>query len=50
MELVEKYKVAAIPLSPFYHDGFDPKLLRFCFAKTNDTIDKAANQLRITND
>jgi len=52
MELVEKYKVAAIPLSPFYHDGYDPKLLRFCFAKTNDTIDKAANQLRlrITND
>ncbi len=44
-ELVEKYKVAAIPLSPFYHDGFDPKILRFCFAKTEETIDGAANQL-----
>lgn len=50
MKLVEEFKVASIPLSPFYHDGYDPKLLRFCFAKTTDTIDKAANQLRITND
>ncbi|HRG67775.1 MAG: aminotransferase class I/II-fold pyridoxal phosphate-dependent enzyme [Saprospiraceae bacterium] len=49
MELVEKFKVAAIPLSPFYHDGYDPKLLRFCFAKTTDTIDNAATQLKIKN-
>lgn len=49
MELVEKYKVAAIPLSPFYHDGYDPKLLRFCFAKNSETIDAAARQLEITS-
>lgn len=49
MELVDKFKVATIPLSPFYHDGYDPKLLRFCFAKTNDTIEKAAYQLKIKN-
>lgn len=45
MELVEKNKVALIPISAFYHDGYDPKLLRFCFAKTEDTISEAARRL-----
>lgn len=45
MELVEKNKVAVIPISPFYHDGFDPKILRFCFAKTEETIREAARRL-----
>ncbi|MDZ4126134.1 MAG: methionine aminotransferase, partial [Hydrogenophaga sp.] len=29
--------VAAIPLSPFYGNGFDQKVVRFCFAKQDDT-------------
>lgn len=43
--LVEEKKVALIPLSPFYHDGFDPRLLRFCFAKTEEVITSAARAL-----
>lgn len=45
MELVEKNKVALIPISAFYHDGYDPKMLRFCFAKTEETISEAARRL-----
>jgi methionine aminotransferase len=45
MQLVEKNKVAVIPISAFYHDGFDPKILRFCFAKTEETILEAAKRL-----
>lgn len=45
MELVEKNRVAVIPISAFYHDGYDPQILRFCFAKTEDTISEAARRL-----
>jgi methionine transaminase len=45
MEIVEHHKVALIPVSAFYHDGYDPKLLRFCFAKTEDVISNAALNL-----
>ncbi len=44
-ELVERFKVATIPLSPFYHDRHDPGMLRFCFAKDEKTIHQAAEQL-----
>lgn len=37
--------VAAIPLSPFYHNKKDDKVLRFCFAKKNETLRKAAAKL-----
>lgn len=40
-ELTRKYKVAAIPVSVFYRDKTDNKLLRFCFAKNESTLDKA---------
>ncbi|MEI6311362.1 MAG: methionine aminotransferase [Bacteroidota bacterium] len=33
-------KIASIPLSSFYSKGTDHKVLRFCFAKTNDLLDK----------
>jgi methionine transaminase len=32
-------------LSVFYNDHFDNKLLRFCFAKKNETLEKAAEIL-----
>ncbi len=38
-------KVAAIPLSPFYRNGSDDKTLRFCFAKKDSTLQKAAKIL-----
>lgn len=34
--------LASIPISVFNSDGQDNKQLRFCFAKTKDTLDKAA--------
>jgi len=44
-ELTIKFKVASIPLSPFYSTPTDHKVLRFCFAKTDETIIKAAEIL-----
>jgi methionine aminotransferase len=38
--------VAAIPVSAFYHDQRDYKRLRFCFAKENSTLEKAAERLQ----
>lgn len=43
--LSQEYKIASIPISVFYSDGYDPKMLRFCFAKSDDTLDKAAKIL-----
>ena len=43
--LVVEYGVAAIPISPFYDDGKDLKLIRFCFAKDNKTLEEAAKRL-----
>jgi len=37
--------VAAIPPSVFYHQSDDHKVLRFCFAKTPETLEKAAERL-----
>lgn len=44
-ELTEKHKVAAIPLSAFYHRNENHKIIRFCFAKSDETLTKAANIL-----
>ncbi|HEX5626312.1 MAG TPA: methionine aminotransferase [Saprospiraceae bacterium] len=45
MKLAAENRVAVIPISAFYHDGFDPGMVRFCFAKTEDTIREAARRL-----
>jgi methionine aminotransferase len=37
--------VAAIPLSAFYTDGFDQRVIRFCFAKHDETLNKALGRL-----
>ncbi len=44
-ELIAAHGIAAIPVSVFYADGTDHKVLRFCFAKDNDTLDKAGEIL-----
>jgi methionine aminotransferase len=44
-QLISKHKLAAIPVSAFYHDAVDNKVLRFCFAKNNQTLEKAAEIL-----
>ena len=38
--------VAVVPVSAFYHDGFDEGLVRFCFAKESATLQAAATRLR----
>ena len=38
--------VATIPLSPFYKNGSDEKIIRFCFAKKEDTLIEAADRLK----
>lgn len=38
--------VATIPLSPFHKNGSDGKIIRFCFAKREDTLVEAAERLR----
>jgi methionine aminotransferase len=45
-ELTKKFKVAAIPVSVFYQDKTDNHLLRFCFAKKEETLAKACEILR----
>jgi methionine aminotransferase len=38
--------VATIPMSSFYKDGTDNKVLRFCFGKKEETLAIAAERLR----
>ena len=38
-------KVAAIPLSPFYAQGTPGRIVRFCFAKSDETLGLALNRL-----
>ena len=45
IELTKKHKIASIPVSVFYHKNIDEKLLRFCFAKKEETLERAAEIL-----
>jgi methionine aminotransferase len=45
-ELARDWGVAVVPVSAFYHDGYDPGLVRFCFAKEPTTLVQATAQLR----
>ena len=38
--------VAAIPLSTFYGQGFDQRIVRFCFAKKDETLNAALEKLK----
>ena len=40
-----EHKVASIPISAFNQDGLDQKQIRFCFAKTDETLLSAAEIL-----
>ena len=44
-QLTIKQGLASIPLSVFNLGNKDDKVLRFCFAKTNETLEKAAHIL-----
>jgi len=44
--MTKEMKLAPIPVSAFYKDRSDHKLLRFCFAKNEDTLRKAGEILK----
>lgn len=43
--LTSEIGVAAIPMSAFYGNGFDQRVVRFCFAKKNETLHAALERL-----
>ncbi len=44
--MTKEKKLAPIPVSAFYQDQADHKLLRFCFAKSEETLERAGAILR----
>jgi methionine transaminase len=44
--LTKEHKVASIPVSAFYKDGTNQHILRFCFAKKEETLEAAGRILR----
>jgi methionine aminotransferase len=45
VKVTKEFGVASIPISVFYSDKKDYKLLRFCFAKNDETLKTAAERL-----
>ena len=46
LQLLQEQGVASIPLSPFLYASAPDPVLRFCFAKRDDTLEQAAARLR----
>jgi methionine transaminase len=46
LRLIKEHGVAAIPITPFMTDADPGPVLRFCFAKRDDTLERAAERLR----
>jgi methionine aminotransferase len=45
IRLTKEYGVATIPVSVFYRSETDNKVVRFCFAKKNETLEAAVEKL-----
>jgi len=45
IRLVEEFGVASVPVSAFYIRNTDHQVLRFCFAKKQETLEKAVERL-----
>lgn len=45
VRLTKEHGVASIPLSVFYHSSEKSSLIRFCFAKNDETLEKGAERL-----
>ncbi|HEY4288854.1 MAG TPA: methionine aminotransferase [Puia sp.] len=45
IRITKEYGVATIPVSVFYTAGKDDRVVRFCFAKKEETLEKAAERL-----
>ena len=46
MRLIKEFGVATIPVSAFYQKGTDHRIIRFCFAKKDETLALAAEKLK----
>lgn len=46
MRVLKEHGVASIPTSPFLYRSAAPRVLRFCFAKKDETLERAAERLR----
>ena len=44
--LTKEYGVATIPVSAFYKNKQDDKLIRFCFSKKEETLNEAVARLK----
>ncbi|MCB9288044.1 MAG: methionine aminotransferase [Lewinellaceae bacterium] len=44
--MTTEWGVAAIPVSAFYSNGCEDKVIRLCFAKTEETLERAGKVLR----
>ncbi|WP_422349686.1 methionine aminotransferase [Flagellimonas sp.] len=44
--LIKEYQLASIPISVFCGPDYDQRFLRFCFGKTEDVLDQAAEILQ----
>lgn len=45
IRITKEHGVATIPVSAFYKEGTDNKVIRFCFAKKEETLEKAVDKL-----
>ncbi len=45
IRITKEFGVATIPVSAFYQNGKDDKVLRFCFSKKEDTLESAVERL-----
>jgi methionine aminotransferase len=45
IRITKEYGVASIPVSAFYQSGKDDHVVRFCFAKKEETLEKAVEKL-----
>jgi len=45
IRLTKEFKIASIPVSVFYNSKLDEKVLRFCFAKNEETLKRAGEIL-----
>jgi methionine aminotransferase len=45
IRITKEFGVATIPVSAFYQDGKDDKVLRFCFSKKEETLEQAVERI-----
>lgn len=47
IRMTRDFGVAAIPVSAFYQEAIDNWVIRFCFAKREETLEKAVGRIRL---